>query len=176
MADEPVRTPAPEAQGVEGLWSIIMSLMRTGAVRLETEADIDGERRVCMASTLHFDGNRLLEIDRRVIDRLDLFEQHRQQVLRQRQRLKRLSALLTYMPWGAMAAGLLGSYAITGHLLTSSAYGVGGLVGMALLRGLVGRIIGLIIRLFGRRLANKFGPSADSTQEDRGQNSILSPP
>jgi len=162
MADEPVRAPAPEAPGVEGLWSIVMSFMRTGAVRLETEAKIDGVRRVCIASTLHFDGNRLLEIDRRVIDRPDLFELHCQQVVRQRLRLKRLSARLAYLPWVGMAAGGLIAFAASREWLTSSGYGVGGFVGMVLLRGLVGRIIGLIIRLFGRRLANKFGPGADS--------------
>ena len=163
MADESVRASAPETQGVEGLWSIVISLMRTGAVRIETKADIDGERRVCMASTLHFDGNRLLEIDRRVIDRLDLFELHCLQVVRQRQGLKRLSALLAYLPWGVMAASGLTAFAASGEWLTSSGYGLVGLVSMALLRGLVGRIIGWTIRLFGRRLVKTFGPGANAT-------------
>jgi len=163
MADEPVTALDPEAMGSEGLWSIVMSLMRTGAVRIEIEAEVDGARLVCIVSTLYLDGNRLLEIDRRAIDRLDLFELHWQQVVRQRQRLNRLSALLAYLPWGGMVACGLIAYAASGEWLTSSGYGLGGLVGMALLRGMVGRIIGWIIRLFGRRLVNTFGPGANST-------------
>ena len=163
MADESVMTTGPQPQGAEGLWSTLMSLLRTGAVRIETEAEVADARLVCMASTLQLDGHRLLEIDRRVIDRLDLFALHQQQVARQRQRLHRLSALIAYAPWGAMAVGMLGAYAASGEWLMSSGCGLSGLAAMTLLRGLTGCIIGWIIRLFGRRLLRTFGPGADVT-------------
>ena len=137
-----------ERMPTEGIRSLLVNFVHTGAIRVETEADVDGSRLLCFVSTLHLDGHWLLEIHRHAIDRHDLFGLHRHQVTLQLQGLRRLNRLIAVLPWGAtLAAAGVGFYTAPGQWLTISVCGLLGLVATTFVRGFAGRIMSWIVRL-----------------------------
>jgi len=154
----------PETAPVEGIRSLLASFLHTGAMRVETEANVDGTRLLCFVSTIQLDGEWLLEIHQRVIDRHDLFGLHRRQVTLQLQSLRRLNTLFAVLPWGStIGAAAVGCYTAPGEWLTISAHGLVGLVMMTIVRGMSGRIIRWVIRLSSGLIAKIFGLSLNST-------------
>lgn len=151
----------PASVPIEGIRSLLVNFVHTGAIRVETETHVDGSRLLCFVSTIHLDGQWLLEIHPRAIDRHDLFGLHRHQVTLQLQSLRRLNRLIAVLPWGAtiVAAGV-GFYTAPGKWLTISAYGLLGLVVMTIVRGMAGRIIGWIIRLSRGLISKVYGEPA----------------
>jgi hypothetical protein len=150
-----------------------VNFVHTGAIRVETEANVDGARLLCFVSTIHLDGQWLLEIHQRVINRYDLFGLHRHQVMLQLQSLRRLNRLIAVLPWGAtLAAAGVGFYTAPGEWLTISSYGLLGLVVLTMVRGMSGQIIGWIIRLSRGLISKVYGeplqsPSSLMTSEIR---------
>jgi hypothetical protein len=150
-----------ETAPTEGMRSLLANFVHTGAIRIETEANIDGSRLLCFVSTIQLDGHWLLEIHQRVIDRHDLFGLHRRQVTLQLQSVRRLNRLTALLPWGStIGAAGVGFYTAPGEWLTISAYGLVGLVAMTILRGLSGRLIGWIVRLSKGLISKVYGEPA----------------
>jgi hypothetical protein len=153
----------PASVPIEGIRSLLVNFVHTGAIRVETEASVDGSRLLCFVSTIHLDGQWLLEIHQRAIDRYDLFGLHRHQVTLQLQSLRRWNRRIAVLPWGAtLAAAGVGFYTAPGKWLTISAYSLLGLVVMTMVRGMAGRITGWIIRLSRGLISKVYGEPPQS--------------
>ena len=152
----------PEIVPREGLWSLLASFLHTGAVRVETEATVDGDRLLCFVSTIQLDGDWMLEIHQRAIDRHDLFGLHRDQVVAQLRSLQRLNAIIAYLPWSPVIVAVVGLYLNPDRWLTITGYGLASSVLLTILRGIAGRIIRGVIRLFRPLIANAFNRGDDT--------------